>query len=63
MTRAERLAILGPDAVAWIHQRVADAPPPDADAIKVLQPLLSAPARRLVKSVPAPLAPVVRTAA
>ncbi|MCB5168056.1 hypothetical protein LG634_24915 [Streptomyces bambusae] len=61
MTRAERLAVLGPDAVAWIHQRVAEAPAPDATAVAALQPLLSAPARRLVKSTPAPAAP--RTAA
>lgn len=46
MTRAERLALLGPDVIAQIHKRVAAAPPPDAELIAALRPILTNPAKR-----------------
>lgn len=57
MTRAERLALLGPAVIAQIHERVAAAPPPDAELIAALRPILTNPAkRRTPTSEPAPLA-------
>jgi hypothetical protein len=46
VTRAERLALLGPDFVAYIRERVAAAPPPDAELIAALRPILTNPAKR-----------------
>lgn len=44
MTRAERLALLGPEFVAHIRKRVAEAPTPDAELIAALRPILTNPA-------------------
>lgn len=46
MTRAERLALLGPEVIEQIRQRVAQAPPPDAELIAALRPILTNPAKR-----------------
>jgi hypothetical protein len=39
MTREERLAILGPEAVAAIHERVALAPDPGPELVEKLRRL------------------------
>lgn len=41
MTRAERLAILGPTAVAEIHRLVDAAPPPSPELLAELHPVLA----------------------
>lgn len=41
MTRAERLAILGPATIAAIHRRVAQAPPPPPEVLAELRPMLA----------------------
>lgn len=46
MTRAERLAILGPEVVARCHAHADAAPPPDAELIAALRPILTNPAKR-----------------
>ncbi len=46
MTRAERLAILGPDVIARCHAEADAAPPPDAELIAALRPILTNPAKR-----------------
>ncbi|MFD4740556.1 hypothetical protein ACFWNQ_24810 [Streptomyces virginiae] len=46
MTRAERLALLGPDVIEHIHTLVAAAPPPDAELVAALRPILTNPAKR-----------------
>ncbi|MFJ3173755.1 hypothetical protein ACIPJK_23650 [Streptomyces roseus] len=53
MTRAERLALLGPDVVAHIHREVAAAPPPSPELIAALRPILTNPARPAVTDQPA----------
>ncbi|MFJ5804810.1 hypothetical protein [Streptomyces sp. NPDC093093] len=55
MTRAERIALLGPEYVAYIRQRVAEAPDPDDAHIDELRPILTAPAKR--RTPPADSAP------
>jgi hypothetical protein len=58
MTEAQRLAILGPDTMAEIRRRVAAAPPPSAELLAELRPVL-APAlqrTRLRQSAQQPLA-------
>ncbi|MFG2978819.1 hypothetical protein ACGFYY_38260 [Streptomyces sp. NPDC048331] len=46
MSRAERIARLGPEYVAYIRQRVAEAPAPDAAHVDELRPILTNPAKR-----------------
>ncbi|MGR4883997.1 hypothetical protein ACIPUC_31895 [Streptomyces sp. LARHCF249] len=46
MNRAERRALLGDEMIEYIHRRVAEAPPPDAELIAALRPILTNPARR-----------------
>ncbi|MEU4947663.1 hypothetical protein [Streptomyces lavendulae] len=55
MTRAERLALLGPDFVAYIRESVASAPPPSPELIDALRPILTNPAKR--RTPPADSAP------
>ncbi|MFG2473554.1 hypothetical protein [Streptomyces fagopyri] len=43
MTRAERLAILGPETVAKIRARVALAPPPTPELIEDLRRIMTRP--------------------
>lgn len=54
MTRAQRLAILGERTVAEIHQRVAKAPPPPADLLEELRPILAPALHRLRQKATAP---------
>lgn len=54
MTRAERLALLGPEVIAYIHAEVDAAPPPDADLIAVLRRILTNPAGEPETGVAAP---------
>lgn len=44
MTREERLAILGPEAVARIHARVARAPEPSDELVEELRRIMTNPA-------------------
>lgn len=44
MTPAQRRALLGDDVIAHIHDLVAAAPPPDAELIAALRPILTRPA-------------------
>ncbi|MEU5633517.1 hypothetical protein ACH47C_26855 [Streptomyces rishiriensis] len=44
MTRAERLAILGPDVVAQIHARVKEAPEPSDELVEKLRRIMTNPA-------------------
>lgn len=46
MTRAERVALLGPEVVAHIERGVAAAPPPSPELIAALRPILTNPAKR-----------------
>lgn len=55
MTRAERRALLGDAVIEQIHRRVAAAPPPDAELIAALRPILTNPAKR--RTPPAESAP------
>lgn len=43
MTRAERLAVLGPDAVARIHVRVNEAPEPSDELVEELRRIMTNP--------------------
>lgn len=47
MTREERHALLGPEMVAWIHQRVKEAPEPSDEAVAGLRRILTRPAGRV----------------
>lgn len=49
MTQEERLKILGAEAVAAIHRRVAAAPPPSPEVTAELRPIL-APAMARVRA-------------
>ncbi|MFI8278568.1 hypothetical protein ACIGBH_27580 [Streptomyces sp. NPDC085929] len=53
MTRAERLALLGPDVIARIRAEAAAAPPPSPELIAALRPILTNPARPAVTDQPA----------
>ncbi|WKD36562.1 hypothetical protein [Streptomyces xanthophaeus] len=46
MTREERIAILGAATVARLEAEAAAAPPPDAELIAALRPILTNPAKR-----------------
>lgn len=46
MTRAERLALLGPEFLAYIRESVSTAPPPSPELIAALRPILTNPAKR-----------------
>lgn len=50
MTREERLALLGPEIIAHIHARVAEAPEPDDELVEKLRRIMTRPAGH----VPAP---------
>ncbi|MYS15073.1 hypothetical protein [Streptomyces sp. SID4982] len=58
MTREQRLAILGSDAVAAIHARVAEAPEPSDDVVDALRRIMTNPGGPIpaASSVPAPRA-------
>ncbi|MFF9264067.1 MULTISPECIES: hypothetical protein [Streptomyces] len=43
MTREERLAILGPEAVAAIHARVREAPEPSDEVVQTLRRIMTRP--------------------
>lgn len=43
MTRAERLALLGPTVIAEIHERVKSAPEPPDDAVAELRRIMTQP--------------------
>jgi hypothetical protein len=53
MTRAERLAILGPETVAKIHARVALAPEPSAELVEHLRRIMTNPGGAIPKTRPA----------
>ncbi|MFJ4924064.1 hypothetical protein [Streptomyces sp. NPDC088736] len=53
MTRAERLAILGPETVAAIKARVALAPEPPEELVEELRRIIFSPARELPAPQPA----------
>ena len=44
MTRAERLALLGPDTIATIRARVAQAPDPTDELVEDLRRIMTNPA-------------------
>lgn len=41
LSRAERLAILGPEAVAMAHEVARQSPPPDREQIEALRRIFS----------------------
>ncbi|MFD9006207.1 hypothetical protein ACFV0T_35560 [Streptomyces sp. NPDC059582] len=43
MTREERLALLGPEIVAHIHEVVAAAPPPSPELVQELRRIMTRP--------------------
>jgi len=45
VTRAERLAILGAEVIARCEAEADAAPPPDAELIAALRPILTNPAK------------------
>lgn len=53
MTRAERLALLGPKVIAHIHERVKAAPEPPDEAVEGLRRIMTRPAGRAVQPRPA----------
>lgn len=53
MTRAERLAILGPDIVAAIHARVKEAPEPSDELVEDLRRIMTRPAGEIPQARPA----------
>jgi hypothetical protein len=53
MTRAERLAILGPDVVARIHARVKEAPDPSPELVAELRRIMTSPGGRIPAPRPA----------
>lgn len=63
MTRAERLAILGPDVVAQIHARVKEAPEPSDELVEELRRIMTNPAGEIPAPRPAATAEPVADAA
>ncbi|MFD4788894.1 hypothetical protein ACFWN1_17925 [Streptomyces sp. NPDC058459] len=61
MTREERLAILGPAAVAAIHARVAEAPEPSDEVVERLRRIMTNPGGQVPE--PRPTAAQKRRAA
>ena len=55
MTRAERLALLGPEVIALIHARVAAAPEPSDEVVERLRLIMTRPAGE-IPAEPAPAA-------
>ena len=53
MTRAERLAILGPEAVAHIHARAKQAPEPSDELVDKLRRIMTSPAGEIPAPRPA----------
>jgi len=53
MTREERLAILGPETVAAIHERVALAPDPSPELVEELRRIWTNPGGAIPKTRPA----------
>lgn len=53
MTREERLAILGPEIVAHIHELVAEAPPPPPEVVEKLRRIMTRPGGEIPTSRPA----------
>lgn len=53
MTRAERHALLGPDVVAQIHQRVKEAPEPSDELVAELRRIMTRPAGAIPEPRPA----------
>lgn len=52
MTREERHALLGPEIVAWIHERVKEAPEPSPELVDDLRRIMTNPGG----AIPAPRA-------
>lgn len=53
MTREERHALLGPDTVAAIHARVAEAPEPTDELVEELRRIMTRPAGEVPQRTPA----------
>jgi hypothetical protein len=53
VTREERRALLGDDAIAYIHECVAAAPEPTAEVVESLRRILTRPAGRMTQPAPA----------
>ena len=53
MTRAERLALLGPDRIAKIRARVAQAPDPSDELVEELRRIMTNPAGEIPQRTPA----------
>lgn len=63
MTRAERLAILGPATVEAIHARVKEAPEPSDELVETLRRIMTNPAGEIPAPRPAtPVEPAARAA-
>lgn len=53
MTREERHALLGPETIAHIHARVAEAPEPSDELVEKLRRIMTRPAHRATSPRPA----------
>lgn len=53
MTRADRLALLGPQVIAEIHDRVKAAPEPPDHVVDALRRIVTRPAGQLLPAKPA----------
>ncbi|MFI8301503.1 hypothetical protein ACIGCZ_36970 [Streptomyces nigra] len=53
MTRAERLALLGPETAAKIRARVAQAPDPSDELVEELRRIMTRPAGEIPQRTPA----------
>lgn len=53
MTREERRALLGDDAIAQIHARVAEAPEPSDELVEELRRIMTRPAGEVPQQAPA----------
>ncbi|MET7321465.1 hypothetical protein [Streptomyces sp. NPDC005549] len=52
MTREERHALLGPDVIAEIRQRVAEAPEPSDEVVEKLRRIMTRPAGLVPQAAP-----------
>jgi hypothetical protein len=62
MTREERLALLGPETVARIHQRVDEAPDPSPELVAKLRRIMTNPAGATHPTRPAGAPPAANAA-
>lgn len=53
MTREQRHALLGPEAIAHIHARVAEAPEPSDEVVEKLRRIMTRPGGAVRKTRPA----------